>query len=319
MKSTFASVSTGILFFVVCYPMGAAAGVRVASSTESALSTPCSAPAYHQFDFWVGDWDVFDVDSPNKAAHARIDSILNGCVLRENYQGLDGRQGQSFTTYDASRNAWHQTWVTNGGELLEIDGKFEKNGIQLSGKNQHGLLVQGTWKPVNGEVRETAVRSSDNGKSWEPWFDIIFRRSASDGSASDASAVGGKTDEEIVAALDSEYQEAVKRNDAGAMDRILGDEFVLVSSSGTTYTKAQLLDEARSARTIYEHQEDSHKTVRMFGDTAIVTAYLWEKGVEDGKPFDHKLWFSDVYRHTPTGWRYVFAQSAYRPGESAQP
>jgi hypothetical protein len=43
-----------------------------------------------------------------------------------------------------------------------------------------------------------------------------------------------------------------------------------------------------------------------------VTALLWLKGTEDGKPFDYKLWFSDTYARTPIGWRYVFGQASTR-------
>jgi ketosteroid isomerase-like protein len=50
--------------------------------------------------------------------------------------------------------------------------------------------------------------------------------------------------------------------------------------------------------------------VRVWGDTAVVTALLWAKGTEEGKPFDYHLWFSDVYVRTPQGWRYVFGQAA---------
>lgn len=122
-----------------------------------------------------------------------------------------------------------------------------------------------------------------------------------------ASAAG---DRNLVAALDSQYQTAVKKNDASTMDRILVDDFTLVTGSGKTYTKADLLEEARSGRIVYEHQEDSAQTVRIWGDTAIVTAKLWEKGTEDGKPFDYTVWFSDTYVRTATGWRYVFGQSS---------
>jgi hypothetical protein len=41
-----------------------------------------------------------------------------------------------------------------------------------------------------------------------------------------------------------------------------------------------------------------------------VTAKLWEKGAQDGKPFDYTVWFSDTYVRTATGWRYVFGQSS---------
>jgi ketosteroid isomerase-like protein len=117
-------------------------------------------------------------------------------------------------------------------------------------------------------------------------------------------------DRRIVAGLDTEYQAAVKKNDAATMDRILADDFVLVTGSGKTYTKADLLNEARSGHVVYEHQEDTAQTVRIWGDTAVVTAKLWEKGADNGKPFDYTVWFSDTYVRTPTGWRYVFAQSS---------
>jgi ketosteroid isomerase-like protein len=102
----------------------------------------------------------------------------------------------------------------------------------------------------------------------------------------------------------------VKTNDAATMDRILADDFVLVTGRGQTFTKADLLKDARDKAWIYEHQEDTNQTVRVWGDTAVVTALLWLKGTGDGKPFDYKLWFSDTYVRTSTGWCYVFGQAS---------
>jgi ketosteroid isomerase-like protein len=115
-----------------------------------------------------------------------------------------------------------------------------------------------------------------------------------------------------VAGLDTEYQAAVERNDAVTMDRILADDFVLVTGQGKVYTKGDLLEEARSGRVVYEYQRDSDQTVRVWGDTAVITALLRAKGTDDGKPFDYKLWFSDTYVRTPSGWRYVFGQASTR-------
>jgi len=119
-------------------------------------------------------------------------------------------------------------------------------------------------------------------------------------------------DEKTVAALDTEYQAAVKNNDVATMERILADDFVLVTGFGKTYTKSDLLEEARSTRLQYERQEDGQQKVRVWGDTAVVTALLWAKGTQDGKLFDYKLWFSDIYLKTGKGWRYVFAQASTR-------
>jgi len=118
------------------------------------------------------------------------------------------------------------------------------------------------------------------------------------------------TDEKTVAELDTEYQAAVKVNDANTMDRILADDFVVVLGTGQIYTKSDLLDMARTKRVQYEHQEESDQTVRVWGDTAVVTAKLWLKGVDQGKPFDWHVWFSDTYVRTPSGWRYVHGQAS---------
>jgi ketosteroid isomerase-like protein len=125
-------------------------------------------------------------------------------------------------------------------------------------------------------------------------------------------------DESTVAALDTDYQAAVKKNDAATMDRILADDFVLVTGKGKVFTKTDLLNEARARNVNYEHQEDSNQKVRIWGDTAVVTALLWAKGIDNGKPFEYKLWFSDTYVRTSTGWRYVFAQASLPLPEVSQ-
>ena len=119
-------------------------------------------------------------------------------------------------------------------------------------------------------------------------------------------------DAQTVAALDTVYQAAVKANDIAIMDQILADDFALVTDRGASLTKADLIKEAREKRTIYEHQEEEEDTqkVRVWRDTAIVTALLRIKGTRDQNPFDYKVWFSETYVRTPTGWRYVFGQAS---------
>jgi uncharacterized protein (TIGR02246 family) len=124
-------------------------------------------------------------------------------------------------------------------------------------------------------------------------------------------------DRKTVAALDTEYQAAVKRNDATTMARILADDFVLVTGSGKSYTKADMLEDARRGD-IYQQNDEEVQTVRVWGDTAVVTAKLWENFTSNGKSFDHKFWFSDVYVRTPSGWKYVFGQSSLPLPNSAQ-
>ena len=277
------------------------------NAAQTAKPSPCAAPESHQLDFWAGDWDVFDVDSPaTQVARVKVDHMLDGCVLREDYKDTEGHKGQSFSIYDTALKAWHQSWVTNRGQILLLDGGLHGDQVVLNatehildGKNK---LMRGTWEPVEGGVRETAVTSLDEAQTWKPWFDLMFRPHAAAPTASD--------DQKTVATLDTQYQAAVKANDAATIDRILADDFVLSTGSGKKYTKQDLLAEARSGAVLYEHQEDTEQTVRVWGDTAVITAKLWEKGTDHGKPFDYTVWFSDTYVRTSKGWIYVFGQSS---------
>jgi len=266
---------------------------------------PCDGPHAHELDFWVGDWDVFDAPGTSKSeAHVRVERVLGGCALREDYEDTTGLKGQSLSLYDESRGRWHQSWITNRGQLLTLEGALKGGAVTLDGldRSAEGIQrrIQATWKPVPGGVRETALRSVDGGKTWTAWFDLIFRpRSAPD-----------PDDRGKVAALDTEYQAAVKVNDAATMDRLLANDFTLIVGTGRTFTKTDLLDEARSGHIHYTHQESTRREVRVWGDTAVVTALLHEAGATEGRSFDKTLWFSDTYIRTSSGWKYVFGQAS---------
>jgi hypothetical protein len=147
---------------------------------------PCADPAYRQFDFWLGDWDVFAVERPTTVvARARIELILNECVIHEVYEAMDGHKGESFSIYDAARHTWHQSWVNDHGYLLTIEGDLQGSAMILEGTDHlpDGKLrrVRGEWRPEGQGTREVAARSTDGGATWVPWFDLLFRHHSSGG------------------------------------------------------------------------------------------------------------------------------------------
>ena len=119
-------------------------------------------------------------------------------------------------------------------------------------------------------------------------------------------------DRRAVAALDTEFQAAVKHHDAATIDRIQHPDMVLVFGDGRIFTKADHLAAARAKRIDYaiQDEEPDTQTVRVLGDTAVVTALLRVKGTNDGVAFDRLVWFSDTYVRTPDGWRYFFGQAS---------
>jgi ketosteroid isomerase-like protein len=124
-------------------------------------------------------------------------------------------------------------------------------------------------------------------------------------------------DRQMVADLDRQFQSAVKHNDAEAMAKILHSQMVLILSDGRVNTRDEQLDEARKKTLVYEIQDEDPgtQTVRVYGDTAVVTALLRIKGISGTKPFDRHIWFSDTYVRTPQGWRYFVGQVGQAPAQ----
>ena len=140
----------------------------------------CSAPSHHQFDFWIGDWDAYDMAAPDSiVARNHVTPMLDSCALREVYEQNDGLRGESFSAWDESRGLWHQSWVTNGGTVLLLDGGMRGDSMVLTATEHHPdgttSLLRGTWWPEGSAVREKADRSRDGGATWTPVFDIVFR------------------------------------------------------------------------------------------------------------------------------------------------
>jgi hypothetical protein len=143
---------------------------------------PCDTPEHHQLDFFLGDWDTFDVDAPaTLAARNQVTPMVGGCALREVYEGENGLRGESFSTYDAGRGVWHQSWVTNRGQLLLLDGKREGARMEFTAHEATAageVLWRAAWWQEGAAVRERAERSTDGGKTWKVAFDIVFRKHA---------------------------------------------------------------------------------------------------------------------------------------------
>ncbi len=151
------------------------------ASAQAPQPAPCSAAQSGQFDFWVGDWDVF---APNGklAGTNRIEKIY-GCVLHESWKS-EKVQGQSFNVFDAERGVWHQTWVDSTGSLLVIEGLFREGALSMSdatlaARRDAKAVNEITWTPQpDGSVRQHWRVSADGGKTWTTSFDGKYIRSS---------------------------------------------------------------------------------------------------------------------------------------------
>jgi hypothetical protein len=151
-----------------------------APSAATPTSPHCSATEYHQLDFWIGDWDTFETDTPGgrSIARARVEPIAQGCAVHELYEQVDGLVGDSILSYDPVRKQWQQTWVTNRGSLMVLWGNFKDGALILEGETHlvdgKSVMQRITWQAQDKGVRESAVLSKDGGKTWTAAFDVLF-------------------------------------------------------------------------------------------------------------------------------------------------
>jgi len=149
------------------------------SAPPAAPQTDCTSPTHRQFDFWVGDWNV--TVGGKRAGENRIEKILKGCALLENWTGAGGMSGKSLNFYDRDRGVWHQTWIDDTGGSLLLDGKFADGKMVLTGSRtdpatQKTLTSRITWSVLpSGEVRQVWETTTD-GKTWMVAFDGLYTK-----------------------------------------------------------------------------------------------------------------------------------------------
>lgn len=161
--------------------LAAFASLCVIEVHAQARKEPCAAPEASQFDFWIGDWDVFRPDG-KKAGTNRIERLYR-CGLHESWEG-EKLLGQSFNRWDAERGVWHQTWVDSNGGLLLLEGTFRDGAMTLSdatvpGRKPGATLNEVRWtQSPDGSVRQLWRVTRDGGSTWSVVFDGRYVRSS---------------------------------------------------------------------------------------------------------------------------------------------
>ncbi|MEP6666572.1 MAG: hypothetical protein ABJA81_09010 [Nocardioidaceae bacterium] len=136
-----------------------------------------------QFDFWLGDWEVF-TPAGKRVGTNQITSLFGGRALAESWEGAGDVHGRSLNAWDAARGVWHQTWVDSTGSLLLLDGGMCDGSMVMEGtapSDDDPHVVQRhriSWTPSadGNEVRQLWEVSSDQGSNWEVAFDGRYRR-----------------------------------------------------------------------------------------------------------------------------------------------
>jgi hypothetical protein len=145
-----------------------------------ARAAPLPPPEAHQFDFWVGDWDVFDSDG-KAAGSSHVEFIAEGNGILENWTDASGTTGKSLNVYNVGKKCWQQFWVGDATPVLELSGTLVGTSMVLSGertgKAGNNVLDRITWTPrSDASVLQHWESSVDGGNTWRDIFVGVYRR-----------------------------------------------------------------------------------------------------------------------------------------------
>jgi hypothetical protein len=171
-----------------------------ARAAEAAPAKPCDTAPYHQFDFWLGDWRVYDGTNGQLVAKDHIETQFQGCVVQQTLTfvtdmyrkpGVAYRlAGASTSRFDGQQ--WLQLWVDNQWGAIIMKGAPTKDGDMVldTAIPSRGRDVRLIWKREPGGVVRILQYVADTGSGkWEQYGDLIYRREA--GSAASPQASSG--------------------------------------------------------------------------------------------------------------------------------
>ncbi len=136
---------------------------------------------YHQFDFWLGEWDVYKFGTDTIVGYSKIESIIDSVGLLENYSAKNSTyQGKSINKYNPTKKRWEQYWVDNSGLTLFLFGGISEQKMvltDLAEGDSSATVNKIIWQKMeNLTVRQTWHVSTDAGKTWSVVFDGAYKR-----------------------------------------------------------------------------------------------------------------------------------------------
>jgi len=144
---------------------------------------PCAAePRAHDFDFWIGEWDVYNTGSKFLVGHSVVQSISGGCALLENWTSTQASTGKSINYYNTATGKWEQDWIGSaGGPQRYLNGEYKDGAMQFTYEftNAQGKKQTGNFKFYNVDkdtVRQYQDVNNDDGKTVTVSYDFTYVR-----------------------------------------------------------------------------------------------------------------------------------------------
>jgi len=153
----------------------------VQSIQSQTKKAPCDTKKHNEFNFWVGDWNIYDTKGKLIGTN-NILKMQSNCVMQENWESKTSTsRGTSYNYVNLADNTWNQLWVDNSGFSLELKGNLVNGSMVLKSeivKNKQGEFYNRvTWTPnKDGSVTQLWEILSTEGKVIQEAFRGIYKK-----------------------------------------------------------------------------------------------------------------------------------------------
>jgi ketosteroid isomerase-like protein len=114
--------------------------------------------------------------------------------------------------------------------------------------------------------------------------------------------------EEELLKLEEQFAEAIIKNDPGAIERFVTDDWIIINADGGIIDKERFLEVIKSGTLTHEMIESDNMQVRVYGDSAVVTALTRTKGKFMGQEFSTEERATDFFVRLDGRWRCALTQ-----------
>ena len=108
--------------------------------------------------------------------------------------------------------------------------------------------------------------------------------------------------------VEKEFSQAIVKNDAKAVARFLADGWIIIDPDGGIVDRARFLGVIESGALTHEMMESEDARVRIYGNTATVTALTKTKGKFSGQVFTTEERATDIFVKQNGRWQVALSQ-----------
>jgi ketosteroid isomerase-like protein len=114
-----------------------------------------------------------------------------------------------------------------------------------------------------------------------------------------------KSDAAYIRSMELKWTESYKHRQVDILASLLAEDFVITIEDGSTYGKTGYISHSAEPGVHVEVAEMTDLKVRMHGNTAVVTGAYHERGNTNGKRYEYRDRFTDVWMKTGSKWEVV--------------